>query len=141
MEFSHRLDQFVDRVRDEATSPWSDDLGYRSPSQRKNRSAAGKRLDHDQPERLGPIDGEHQRCRPGKKLMLARMVYLAQIVDVVGGEQRLDPILPIAHVNRVYLRRYPQVEPGTARHVDSQVGALLRGDSAQESEIAAIALS
>lgn len=67
-----------------------DDLRRRALRERDHRRPAGKRLDHDQAERLRPADRYQQRPRALVELALAFRIGLAHVLDPVTAELRLD---------------------------------------------------
>src|SRR5215218_8024405 len=94
-----RLDlaQALDRPRHrvlvvdhEAGAPMLDDLRRRALGERDHRRAAGERLDHHEPERLGPADRHEQRAGALEQVALALGVGLADVLDPVAAELRLD---------------------------------------------------
>ena len=63
----------VDRVHHEPGHPVVDHLGDRTGRPGDDRGAAGHRLDHHQPERLGPVDREQHGPRPAEERPLLRL--------------------------------------------------------------------
>src|SRR5437764_2462405 len=90
----------VDRLRlpldDEPGDALVDHLRHRAGSKRDDRRTAGHRLDHDQAERLGPIDGEQQGCGTRQKLLLGLVVDLADQLDFLAVDLWLEALLEVA---------------------------------------------
>src|SRR5215212_2049816 len=76
-----------------------DDLRCRAHGVRHDRSSAGQRFGHHQPERFFPLDGEEQEARTREQLLLARAVYLALVDDVLSVDKRLDALLEVMGVH------------------------------------------
>ena len=69
-------------IHDETGHAIVDHLGHRTGSECNNRCRAGHRLDHDQPERLGPRDRRQQRHGTAEECRLLVIADLTDVVDV-----------------------------------------------------------
>jgi hypothetical protein len=72
--------------------------------ERDNRRAASHGFDHDQPERLRPVDRHDQRDGTAQELGLLRVRDLADEFDMRFGEKRLNHRLEIVVIGRVDFR-------------------------------------
>jgi hypothetical protein len=83
-----------------------DDFRRRAGAERDDWSTAGHGLDHDESERLGPVDGENERRTLAEEPCLLPLVYLADELDIgMGVDQRLNDLVPISLVDAVDLCR------------------------------------
>ena len=80
-----------------------DDFRHRAAPEGKHRRAACHGLDHDQPERLRPVDRKEQRPRLAQKFALAALVDLSDELDARQVEQRHDLLAEIGFVDLVDL--------------------------------------
>src|SRR5262245_12498685 len=118
-----------------------DDLWHRSAAQRDNRRAAGHRLDHDQAERLFPLDREHQAVRGRHELALLLRVGLTDVLDV-RAQPRPDLRIEVLLLQLlVDLGRQHDPAAGSSRRVDGQVDALLRVAPAEEQHVVVLVLA
>ena len=67
------------------------DFRNRAFAEGQHRRAARHRLDHDETERLRPVDREQQGERLAEKFALGGLVDLADEFNAGAVEQRLDP--------------------------------------------------
>src|SRR2546428_3412375 len=72
-----RGDQLVDGIGQEADLSVTHDLGNGAARAGHHRRPARERLDHRQPERLGPVDREEQRQRISEQAPLLGVADLA----------------------------------------------------------------
>src|SRR5580704_10749682 len=72
--------------------------------ERDNRRAASQGFDHDQSERLRPVDRHDQRDGAAQELGLLRVRDLADELDMRFGEKRLNHLLEIVVIGRVDFR-------------------------------------
>jgi hypothetical protein len=101
--------------------------------------AAGQRLQHDQPERLGPADGEKGGFGVGQEPQLLLVGHLAEVLDPVAQE-RLDLSLEVRGLPR--LAHLAGEKDGNARLPggdDGPVGALLGHHATEEHAVVALA--
>src|SRR5690606_29969276 len=130
-------DGLLDAVHHVAGYAVLDDLGNRAVPEGKHRRAAGHGLDHNEPERLGPVDREQQRARIAQEPALAALVDLADEFDAGLIQQRCNLALEIRLVDAVDLRRDLQRQADGAGYGYRAVDALLRRYATKEGEIAA----
>src|SRR5688572_21372139 len=129
----------VQVVTDETRDAVVDDLGNRSAADGHHRCPARERLDHHQTEGFGPIDREQQRGCTSKKCPLLFFGDLAAVVDERVSQQRMDVLLEVPLVRRVYFGRDLERTTTGLRDVDRAIDTLLRRDTAEESQISALA--
>ena len=79
-------------VDDDPAPPVLDHLGHGAVAGRDHRRPAGHRLDHDEAERLLPLDREERRARVLEQLDLLAVRDLAQVLDPAVAEVRLDEL-------------------------------------------------
>ena len=75
-------DGAVDVLDDEAGEAVVDDFRHRAAIERDDRRAAGHGLDHDQAERLRPVDRHQQRDRAAQEFRLLLVGDLADEFDI-----------------------------------------------------------
>ena len=97
-------DGFVSGVDDEASNAVVDDLSYRTIVPRDDRRSTGHRLDHDQTEGLGPVDGKEERRGLAEELILLLVIHFSNELDAGTAEQWFDDVLEIGAVNGVDFR-------------------------------------
>ena len=132
-----RRNRLFHAVDDGAGDAFVDDLRHRAAAERQDRRAAGHGLDHGKAERLRPIDGKQQRLRLAEELRLLMLVDFADEFDAGAIEQRLDHRAEIGFVGAVDLGCDLQRNAERARNRDGAVGALLRRDAAEKSNVVA----
>ena len=82
-------------VDDDPAAAVLDHLRHRAAARRDHRRAARHRLDHDQAERLLPVDREERRPRVLEQLDLLAVRDLAEVLDLVRAEMRLDELVEV----------------------------------------------
>ena len=135
-----RRDRVIHRVAQNARDAVGDDLWYGAIAESDHRCAGRHRLDHHEAEGLRPIDREGEREGVAEEILLLFLVDLADELDEGMVDHRLDDLVPVILVSLVDLRGDLQRNAGADRHLDRTVGALLRGDAAEEGEVAALRL-
>ena len=133
----NRLHRVFERVDEGTGHAVLEHLGHRARRHGDDRGAACHRLDHDQPERLRPVDREKERGRVPEELGLVLIADLADELDERMVEQRLDLGMEELLVDRVHLGGEAQRHAHRLRDLDGTIDALLRRDAAQEGEVAA----
>src|SRR6185437_15034501 len=88
---------------DEAGEPILDDLGNGAAGIGYDRGAAGHCLDHDEAERLRPVDREKQRPGAAEEFGLLLLVDFADELDARTAEERADGAREISFVDAVDL--------------------------------------
>ena len=91
------------RVHHEAGDALVNDFHDRAAAKRHDRSAAGQRLDHDQPERLGPVNRKEQRRGAAEERGLLRFADFADELHQRVVEQMADLALEVGAVRRIHL--------------------------------------
>src|SRR2546430_12257868 len=81
---------FIDAVANSPRDPIVNPLFHSPSGKSDDRCAASHGLDHRQPKRFLPLDGEEQRGRSTEQLILQSEVRLAQIFDVAAIQMRPD---------------------------------------------------
>src|SRR5713101_1006414 len=109
-------------------------LRHRATGPRDHRSTTRQRLDHRQPEWLGPVHREEQRQRAAKEILLLGVVNFTEKFDPWGGEQWLDYCLKVVAVDPIDLGRNFEWNPGAPCNFDREVRPLLGRDTAEEGE-------
>ena len=103
--------------------------------ERDNRRAASHGFDHDQSERLRPVDRHDQRDGAAQELGLLRVRDLADEFDMRFGEERLNHLLEIVVIGRVDFRCDLKRQATSFGDVDRAINPLLRRNATQKSEI------
>ena len=110
------------------------DLRHRAAAHRDDGCAAGQRLDHDEAERLLPLDRHDQRMRPGEQLALLVVVDLADVADVVV-QVGCDELVEVGDLARLAALGGDLERPAEAlRDADRAVRALVGAHAAEEEE-------
>src|SRR6185436_13365273 len=132
------LDEIVDRLPKMGGDAGLEDLGDGAAGEREDGRPAGHRLDHDQAERLRPVDREHERARAAEKRALLPLVDLADELDSRLAEERPDDLLEVDLVGSLGdLRGDLERHARAARDLDGAVATLLGRDPAEERQIVA----
>jgi hypothetical protein len=122
-----RRDGFVDGLDDIARHAVVDDFRHRAAAEGQHRRSAGHRLDHDDAERLRPIDRKQQGRRFAEE---AGLLGVADLTDKlhqgIAADQRLDHLVPIALVDLVDLGGDLQRDAEAGGNLDRPVRSLLR---------------
>ena len=98
----HRPDSGLDTVHDKAVFSMVENFGNRTVSERDQRGSAGHRLDQDQSERLGPVDGKEQCEGIAEKFVLLLLSNLADVFNqgvVKKGFDVFPEIFPIGRID------------------------------------------
>ena len=126
-----RLDHRGLVMAEEARLPVLDHLRRGALGEREHRRAARERLQHDQPERLVPPDGEQERGGTREQLELLLVGHLAEVTDLVG-EVGLHLRLEVFALPRLaHLGRHQQGHPSLAGDGDGAMRSLARGHPPQ----------
>ena len=107
-------------------------------ARRDHRRPASHRLDHDEAERLLPLDREERRARVLEELDLLAVRHLAEELDPAVAEMRLDKlreVLPLLLL--AVLAREPQRKAELHRDGDRPVRSLVGTEPAEEEEVLA----
>ncbi len=132
---THGFDHLVDGVDDEPGAAVLQHLGHRAVAEGHHRGPRGERLDHDEAERLGPLDGEQRAARLGVEARLGLVIHFAAEVDALR-EVRLDLRGEVGLLRRlVDLARQNEARLQPPRHFDGRVGALVGDHAADEQEV------
>src|SRR5713101_1598769 len=89
------LDGFSFPIHDKAGYTVIDHFRYRARPERNNRRATRHGFDHDQTERLRPVDRKQQSGGIGEKLLLGLIVNFANQPDLVAVDLRFKPFLEV----------------------------------------------
>lgn len=139
VETSHRLRRITDGSDDVAGQAVIDHFRNRAAAERDHRRPAGHGFDHDEAERLRPVDRKQERAGIAEKFRLPLLVDLADELDIrVRGDQRRDRPVPIDLIDPVDLGRDPELHRGARGDLDGTVGPLLRRDAAEKGEVIAM---
>ena len=103
--------------------------------ERDKRRAASHGFDHDQSERLRPVDRHDQRDGVAQELRLLRVRDLADEFDMRFGEKRLNHFLEIVVIGRVDFRCDLKRQATSFGDVDRAINPLLRRNATQKGEI------
>src|SRR3954453_799296 len=131
----HGRDRLFDRGNHESALPLVQDLGHRAAAEGDDGGAAGHGLDHHQPERLRPVDGEEHGTGIAQETLLHRLADLPYEIDLRLVEQRLDGLLVIGEVRAVDLGRHAQREARAAGDLDGTVEPFLGGCAGGEAQV------
>jgi hypothetical protein len=107
-----------------------DYLGYRAAAPCDYRCSGCQRLDHDEPEGLGPIDRKQQGARLSEELSLSPVVDLADKLDQRVVQQRFNLPLKILLIHGINFRCNLQWQAAAFGDFDCPVRALFRCNAA-----------
>src|SRR5688500_2251865 len=128
-------DEFFESRTDKSGDTMAQDLRYRAAGPGNDGSPASKSLDHYESEWLRPIDREQQRERVAEKLLLLGLVYFTDELDTWSRKQGLDDRVEIFAIDAIDFCGNFQGHAWTSRDFNGEVGAFLRTDPAQESQV------
>jgi hypothetical protein len=103
----------------------------------QHRRAARHGLDHDQAERLWPVDGKEQGARLAKEAALLLLVDLANELDAGLIEQGRNVAPEVSLIGAVDLGRDLERQAHGTGNRDGAVDALFRGYAPKERQISA----
>ena len=104
-QLSHRANSMVLALDDEARDSVINDLRHRTRPISDHGCAACHRFNHNQTERLRPIDREEQGGSIGEKWLLAALTDLADELDSLVVDMRLEMLLEVSGLDSGYLGR------------------------------------
>src|SRR5229473_4033038 len=136
-DLGDRPHEVVYSRRYQARNARAQHLRHRATGPRDHRSTTRQRLDHRQPEWLGPVHREEHRQRAAKEILLLGVVNFTEKFDPGGGEQRLDYRIKVVAIDPIDLGRNLEWNPGAPCNFDRKVRSLLGCDTAQEGEVGA----
>jgi hypothetical protein len=99
-EHHHRL---IHRIDDGTRDALVDDFRNGTMAESKDGCPAGHRLDHDQAERLWPIDREQKRLRLAQEFVLAALIDLTDKLDCRIAQEWRDLLTEIGFIDLVDL--------------------------------------
>src|SRR5712675_2031878 len=112
-----------------------DDFRYRAGPERDHRRAARHGFDHDQAERLRPVDRKQQSGGIGKKLLLGRIINFANQPDLVAVNLRFKPFLEVTPLAAWYFRCDAKRHSGGTRNADCTFRAFLGSEPTEKGKI------
>jgi len=133
-EHHHRL---IHRIDDGTRDALVDDFRNGTPAESKDGCAARHGLDHDQAERLRPIDREQKRLCLAQEFGLAALIDLADELDPRIVQQRCDLFTEIGFIDLVDFGGDLQGNAERPCYPNGTVRPLFGRDSAEERDIAA----
>jgi hypothetical protein len=103
------IGELLDVAAHPAVHPVADDFADGAPRKCEHRRAARHRFDHDETERLVPLNREQQRSRPREERVLHREVGFTDVLDVATVDERQHLAGPV--VGECGLDLAGQLEP------------------------------
>src|SRR5438105_14263428 len=110
---THGLNRLFDAGHNKSRDPFLHDFRHGAVWPGDDRRAASQGLDHDQAERLRPIDREEERQRPGHQILLVLAANLADKFYEWIVEEGLDLVVEIILIGLVDLGRNFQFQAST----------------------------
>lgn len=107
----------------------------RAAGKREHRSAAGHRFDHDESERLLPLNREQERSSPGEQRVFLCRIDLANVFDLTAVDVRGNLLLPVLPEDRLDLSSELQPDTRTARRANGEVRRLARMDATEKGDV------
>lgn len=98
--------------------------------------AAGHRLDHGQPKRLGPIDQQHESQGLAEKFALLLLIDFTDEFCARSSEQRSDLVAEVNLVHSIHFSGDFKRDAQRLRYLDRALDPLLRGYALEEGQIA-----
>ena len=124
-------DGLVDAVDHLAGNATVDHFRHGAVAEGENRCSAGHGLNHDQAERLRPIDWKKQRTGVTQELVLTALVDLTDVVDARQAEQWFDFGFEVLLVNAIDLGSDLERKADSARDLNGTIYALFRRDASE----------
>src|SRR5206468_11443349 len=103
-----------------------DYLGDGATAARDHRRAAGERLDHDEAERLGPVDGKHEGESLPQEIRLGVLADLSDEFDEGVVEERLDIPVKVDLIDGIHLGGHLELDADSLGKSDGEIWPLLR---------------
>src|SRR5262245_47589582 len=129
------MDEFGIAGTYEARDAVSYELGHGTPAPGDDRCPTCERLDHDESERLGPVNRKQECAGTAKEIPFSRDVHLAQVLDERIVQERADGGLEVAAIDRIDLCRDLERHPHGLGEGDGRVETLLGRDASDEEEV------
>src|SRR5664280_298528 len=123
---------FLDCVDNKSGDTLRHDLGNRAAPECNHRRATRHGFDHDQPERLRPVDRKQQGGGTTKEVFFVAFIDLSDELDVrmVGLDHWADLGVPIGLIGAIYLccnlQRHPALRCDLAIEIAAQSGMPLK---------------
>jgi len=114
-----------------AGEPSSDDLGHRAAPERRDRGAAGHRLDHDQAKGSGQSIGKSRARAPSRNAIFSALVEFADELEL-RQVNRPDHVVENSLVDATNLRRDLQFKAGAPAMSIAMSGRFFRRNAAEE---------
>ena len=111
------------------------DFFDRAAREGEDRRAARHRLDHDEPERLLPLDREEHRPGSREQRILLLGVRFAHVLDEPSVDEGSHLPVPILAKGGLDLSRKLQSNAGAPCHFDGDMRPLARRHSADEHHV------
>ena len=113
-----------------------DDLRDRSPVIGEDRRTAGHRLDHDEAERLGPINRNQQADCAAEEVRLLAIRDLADEFDQrTGLDERCNQLVVLLLIGAIDLCRNLQRNAASSGNADGAIDALFRRDPSKHGQV------
>src|ERR1019366_1109439 len=128
---------FLNCVDNKSGDTLRHDLGNRVAPECNHRRATRHGFDHNQPERLRPVDRKQQGGGPTKEAFFVAFTDLSDERDVrmVGLDHWADFGVPIGLIGAIYLCCNLQRHPAPRCDLDGEIGPFLRRDTTKEGEV------
>ena len=127
----------IDGTDDTAADAVRNDFRHGPVGPSDHRRSSRHCFDHDEPERLWPVDRKQKRARVAEKFALLGFADFAYELDEGMVKKRFDLGLEIRNINGVHLCRELQGDTGSLGDFYRAVRALFGRDTSEESQIAA----
>ena len=130
------LSELVHALTNEARHAVLHDLGNRTARPGQHRRATGHGLDHDQAERLGPIDGESECECVAEEFTFFSIRNFTDELDVLSVDVRLHFCIEVFLSSWPFdLGRNLQRHSTELRHADGFGRSFVASDSSQERQV------
>src|ERR1700722_2844472 len=134
----HRSGRLLLVLDNEARHTVLDHLGNGAGAICDNGRSAGHRLDHDQSERLGPIDWKQQGGGLRQERLLFGIVDLSDQMNLLAVDERFKTLLEVTGLAARDLGCNAKRSPDCVRDADSIFRSLLGGETSEKRQISAL---
>ena len=117
------------------------DFGHRATRHGENGSAAGHGFYHRQPKRFVPLDWEEHSHGVTQKIVLHSQIGNPRVLHEPAINLRLDLSFKVITILRLNVAGNLQRDSGSLCHINSNMGALQRRNSAYKTEVLLLVLN
>src|SRR5207248_11243987 len=135
LNFPHRFHRAIDILDDEACLSFNNNFRDRTAGKTNHWRPAGKRFNHDQSERLRPVDWKEQSSGAAEQFVFFRMTNFTDELDERFIQQMLDVFVEVVAVDAVDLGRDLELATCSPGNLDRSVYAFFRRNPPEKEQI------